>query len=173
MGLKLWRNISIVFSVIAGVLLHFTYEWSGQNSIVALFSSVNESTWEHLKLAFFPMLIIAVMGYFIFGKNINNYIEANTVGILSAISFITVFFYTYSGIIGDNYAVINILAFVVGVILGEVITYKLIKSGWKSYEKIYVVIIGILIICFVVFTYYPPQINYFKDPVNNTYGVQK
>ena len=45
-----------IFISVLGVLLHFTYEWSGNNPIVGLFSATNESTWEHLKLLFFPML---------------------------------------------------------------------------------------------------------------------
>ena len=173
MGLKLWRNISIIFCVISGVILHFAYEWSGESSTVALFSSINESTWEHLKLVFFPMLFMAVVGYFIFGKNINNYIEANAIGIISAMAFTTVFFFTYSGIIGDNYDIINILTFVMAVILGQIVTYKIMESGWKSDEKLYLSVIGVLIICFIVFTYFPPQINFFRDPVTNTYGIQR
>ena len=39
-----------IFISVLGVLLHFTYEWSGDNAVVGLFSAVNESTWEHLKL---------------------------------------------------------------------------------------------------------------------------
>ena len=38
-----------IFISVLGVLLHFTYEWSGDNAVVGLFSAVNESTWEHLK----------------------------------------------------------------------------------------------------------------------------
>ncbi len=36
---------------ILGSVLHFTYEWTGQNKFVAYFAAVNESTWEHIKLA--------------------------------------------------------------------------------------------------------------------------
>lgn len=173
MGLKLWRNICIIFCVIAGVLLHFAYEWSGQNSVFALIASVNESTWEHLKLTFFPMFFMAIVGYFLFGKNINNYIEANAIGIIAAMVFVTVFFYTYSGIIGENFAVINILGFVLAVILGEFVTYKIIKSGWKFDERLYLAVIGVFVVCFAVFTYFPPQINLFRDPVTNKYGIHR
>ena len=47
----------ILFTLIIGTLLHFTYEWSGENPFVALYSPVNESVWEHLKLLFFPVLL--------------------------------------------------------------------------------------------------------------------
>ena len=46
---------SIIFVFILGTLLHFAFEWSNQNALIGTFSAVNESTWEHLKLLFFPM----------------------------------------------------------------------------------------------------------------------
>lgn len=172
MNIKKWRNITILFCLITGTLLHFTYKWSGKNMLVGAFSAVNESTWEHLKLAFFPMTFMAIVGYFLFGKNIHNFWKANAIGIISAITFITVFFYTYSGIIGSNFLIIDIGLFVVAVILGENIAYQIMKSDTINREKIYVGIIGILLISFILFTYFAPQINYFKDPITNTYGIK-
>lgn len=55
-----------LFISILGTLLHFTYEWSQNNAIVGLFSAVNESTWEHLKLLFFPMLFLTLFELFFF-----------------------------------------------------------------------------------------------------------
>ena len=52
-----------IFISVLGVLLHFTYEWSGDNAVVGLFSAVNESTWEHLKLLFFPFLLRVIEAY--------------------------------------------------------------------------------------------------------------
>ena len=43
-----------------GTLLHFLFDWTGGNAVVALFSAVNESIWEHLKLLFYPMVLFAV-----------------------------------------------------------------------------------------------------------------
>lgn len=171
-NLKKWRIIAILFCLVVGTLLHFTYRWSSQNVLIGGFSAVNESTWEHLKLAFFPMFSVAMVGYFLFGERINNYWKANAVGIMVAISFITVFFYTYTGIIGNNYLIIDIGTFMIAVILGENITYNIMKKNKISAETSYVGIIGILLICFILFTYYPPQINYFKDPITNTYGIK-
>ena len=50
----------ILFTAIAGTLLHFAYEYSMENPLVAMFAPVNESTWEHMKLCFFPMLVYAL-----------------------------------------------------------------------------------------------------------------
>lgn len=35
----------ILFTAIAGTLLHFAYEYSLENPLVAMFAPVNESTW--------------------------------------------------------------------------------------------------------------------------------
>ncbi len=51
-----------VFVTVAGIISHFVYEWSGNNSLIGLFFPVNELTWEHMKLVFFPMLIYSLFG---------------------------------------------------------------------------------------------------------------
>ena len=61
--LLLWQIIETVLIIILGIILHFLYEWSGKNKFVATFSAVNESTWEHLKLAFFPILIFGIVDF--------------------------------------------------------------------------------------------------------------
>lgn len=50
---------------------YFTFAFSNNNHIVGIFSAVNESTWKHLKLLFFPMLITIIIGFFVKNKSIN------------------------------------------------------------------------------------------------------
>ncbi len=59
------RYVVIGFFVVGilGTLFHFVYDWSGQLWLVGLFVPVNESTWEHMKLLFIPMLIYIMFGY--------------------------------------------------------------------------------------------------------------
>ena len=66
--LNIFLIIGAVFTIITGTLLHFVYEWSGESLFVGIFSPINESVWEHLKLLFFPMSVWILIGYFIFGK---------------------------------------------------------------------------------------------------------
>ena len=56
-----WQAASFIFVSIAGTLLHFAYDWSGQSVLLAPFSGVNESTWEHMKLFFWPMFVFSVI----------------------------------------------------------------------------------------------------------------
>lgn len=166
--LRNWQITAIIFTLITGILLHFTYEWSGNNQIVGTFSAVNESTWEHLKLIFFPMLIFAIFEGIKIYKDTNNYIEAKAIAIIFGIAFITIFFYTYTGIIGENFAVLDIGSFVVATILSEILAYRIMKREGFSTNKtkiIAILIIVLLTISFMFFTFNPPSINYFKDPV--------
>ena len=166
--------IVILFSLIVGTLLHFTYEWSGENKIVGSFSAVNESVWEHLKLVFYPMLIATIVEYFFVKNDTNNYIEAKTIGIFTAIAFIVITFFTYSGIIGTSIIVIDILIFIISIILGEYVSYKLMKREDESSvttEVLSVIILTFLFLCFVIFTYLPPEVNLFRDVTTGIYGI--
>lgn len=166
-----WQIVAILFTLIIGTLLHFTYEWSGESKIVAIFSAINESTWEHLKLIFFPMLVFAVFEGISIYKETNNYIEAKTIGIIFGILFITIFFFTYTGIIGTNFAVLDIGSFIVGVILSEVLAFKIMQKksfSTNTTKAISIILIILLTLCFVFFTFNPPNINYFRDPVQLT-----
>ena len=162
----IFEIFSIVFTSILGTLLHFTFEWSKKNSLVATFSATNESVWEHLKLLFFPMLITTIIGYFCIGKYYSNFLCAQATGIFIGILFIVVFFYTYTGIIGRNYAILDIGSFFVAVILSGYISYKLsISNSLCNNNEIAIVSLLIMLVCFVWFTYFPPKIGLFKDPI--------
>ena len=162
-----------IFVIILGTLLHFTYEWSGNNTIVAFFSAVNESTWEHLKLLFYPMLLTTIIGYFYFGKKTTNFLCARLFGILTAILFTIVFFYTYTGVIGTNFAFIDISIFFIAVVLGELVSYKIFISSFKCNNYIALFFIVVLLICFITFTFFTPKIGLFEDPVSGNYGRTK
>ena len=166
-----FQIFSVIFTMILGTLLHFTYEWSNNSLLIASFSAVNESTWEHLKLVFFPMLLTTIIGYFYIGKNFKNFLCAKAIGIITSILFIVVFFYTYTGIIGTNFAFLDISSFFISVLLGEYVTYKVLLSNSSCNNKFAIISIVVLLFCFVFFTYYPPKIALFKDPINNSFGI--
>ena len=171
-SIKNFQIFSAIFVMILGTLLHFTYEWSGENLFIAAFSAVNESTWEHLKLLFYPMLLTTIIGYFYFSKTKHNFLCANTIGILTAVSFTTVFFYTYTGIIGTNFAFLDIGSFFIAVIFGEFVIYKLLLSNFSCNKKTAFIVLLVLLLCFFLFTYATPEIGLFRDPVSNEFGIQ-
>ena len=160
-----------IFISILGVLLHFTYEWSGDNPAVGLFSAVNESTWEHLKLIFFPMLLLTMIEFLwshIQEKPLpENFLPARTIGILSGMAFIVVVFYTLNGVLGRNYEILNIALYFAGVI------YALRtenRSGARQMcinDYVSMTILAILAVAFFAFTNYPPELGIFADPTTD------
>lgn len=163
--IKRFQILSVIFVWIAGTILHFTHDWFPNSVVFTVISAVNESTWEHLKLVFFPMLFMTVIGYF-YNKEVKNFLYAKLVSILVAMSFIVVFFYTYTGVIGRNFAVLDIGSFFVAVALGEYYAYKIMLSGKDKMSSIAVVaILAVIFLCFAVFTYYPPSIGLFANPL--------
>ena len=117
---KNYQIISIIFTFILGTLLHFTYQLSGENSVVAIFSAINESVWEHLKLLYFPMLLTTIIGYFYIGRSIPGFFCSKTIGIVSAMVFTIIFFYTYTGILGKNIAIVDISSFFIAVFIRRI-----------------------------------------------------
>lgn len=162
---------SIIFVSVLGVLLHFAFEWSNQNLVIGTFSAVNESTWEHLKLLFFPMLITTIIGYFFIGKRISSFLCARVFAIISSMLFTITFFYTYTGILGTNIAFVNIAIFFAAVVFGEYISYRLLISGSSCDNSKAIIAIGLLLFCFIFFTFFPPQIGLFKDPISGGYSI--
>ena len=162
---KNFQIVSIIFVWIAGTLLHFTHDWFPDSVVFSIISAVNESTWEHLKLVFFPMLFMAIVGYF-YNKDIKNFLYAKFVSIFIAMSFIVVFFYTYTGVIGRNIAVLVIGSFFVAVVLGEFYAYRImISNKSKINSAVAVSILVAILLCFAIFTYYPPSIGLFENPL--------
>lgn len=184
---KIWMKIKtskllqieigvIIFCLFFGTILHFLYGWTGENAFIGSFSAVNESVWEHLKLSFYPMLIAAIVEFFFVRETTNNYIEAKTIGIFGSICITTVTFFTYTGIIGTNFLLIDILIFILSIVIGEGIAYKIMKKEEQStlLTKILSgIIVGFLLICFIVCTYCPPEVNFFRDYETGNYGIQE
>ena len=163
--------LSAVFISVLGTLLHFTYDWFGNNPIIGVFSAVNESTWEHLKLLFFPTLIVTIRGTIYYKGHVPNYVCARLKGMLTAMVFTVIFFYTSMGVLGKNYAFLNILIFYVAVIIGEIVVNRQIKLAKSCNTKKAWIVFGILLVCFILFTYNAPEIGLFKDPITGGYGI--
>ena len=61
-----WEIAGSVIISLSGSLLHFAFDVLGTWPPVALFAAVNESVWEHLKLAFWPSLTYALIEWRVF-----------------------------------------------------------------------------------------------------------
>lgn len=170
---KKYTWIGIVFSITAGVLLHFLYEWTGRNPVVGAFSPVNESVWEHLKLLFFPCLIFFLWEYKKDRRHGGGLITRQIRGLLLGLLLILCGYYTYNGILGHDLVPADILLFVGSVL----ITYLYGCRGYAQHQgdfslsAPFLLILLVLLASFILFTYFPIHIPLFMDPQTFTFGI--
>lgn len=169
--MSLWNTIIIIS--IFGTLAHFMYEISGHNKFIALFTSVNESTWEHIKIALTPSLLWGLYDGFVYGSN-PNYFFAKTLSLLTIIIVIPTIFYTYKAILKKSIAIIDILLFYFSIICSQIIFRYFINYPPMGFIFEYIGAVGLFIIfgCYMVFTLQPPQNFIFEDPISKKYGKE-
>lgn len=167
------RKLIIVYSVagalfvaITGTLAHFIYDWTMQNKIIGLFTAVNESTWEHMKLIFFPMLLFALFIYVKLHKKVPEALPSILIAELAGTWLIPVLFYTYTGILGFMITAVNLIIFYVSVLISYLLFYFItVKYNLCKLNILLYLIITIFICMFFMFTYDPPELGIFIDPV--------
>ena len=168
----LWQTAGFAAVTFGGTILHFLYDWTGGSILVSPFSGVNESTWEHMKLLFWPLFLFALVQRLFF-RDQENYWCVKLAQVLLGLVLIPVLFYTYNGVFGKSPDWINIAIFYITallVFLFEWLAFKedrlQCKHPWPAFATI--CLIGVL---FVAFTFATPQIPLFQDPLTGTYGV--
>lgn len=163
--LKSYTIIGIIFVLILGSLSHFFYEWSNNNFIVGLFAPINESTWEHMKLLFFPMLLYSFVMIPALKEDYPCITSSLFAGILVGTVLIPVMFYTYTGILGYNLLALDIATFALSVIISFYSAYRFaLYCKMQDYTALLCIVVCLFAICFMVFTCYPPSIGLFADP---------
>lgn len=150
-----------------GTLGHFIYEWTGENRVIGWFFPVNESTFEHLKLLFFPAIIYSVAEHLIKRKPCTNCLPALLSAVLCGMITIIVSFYTYSGVLGYTIDFLNILIYFLAVAVFVSKYNKRVNSGEYSSKKanlIALILLVLIAFLFGFFTENPPQIPLFIEP---------
>ena len=168
----LWQLWGFAISSLGGTLLHFLYDWLGEARWIAPFSGVNESTWEHMKLLFWPMFIYAIIESFYF-RDRRNFWCVKLRGILLGLSLIPIIFYTYNGVFGRSPDFINITIFFVSAAIAYIYETRLFNADKTPcrHPKYAFWVLCFIALLFVVFTFRTPKISIFRDPLTGSYGI--
>ena len=171
-SIRLWQLFGFAATSLLGTLLHFLYDWLGKAPLVAPFSGVNESTWEHMKLLFWPMFAFAVVQSLFF-KNRKDFGCVKLRGILLGLILIPVLFYSYNGVIGRSPDWINIAIFFVSAAAAYLYETRLFEKESVTCRcpKCAMAVLCLIGALFVVFTFATPEIGIFRDPLTGTYGI--
>lgn len=171
-SINLWQLMGFAVTSVVGTILHFLYDWLGESFLVAPFSGINESTWEHMKLLFWPMFIYAIIESFYFSDR-RDFWCIKLRGILLGISLIPIIFYTYNGVFGKSPDFINIAIFFVSAAIAYIYETRLFfadKTPCKT-QKYALLALCFIALLFIVFTFRTPEISIFRDPLSGSYGI--
>ena len=169
-NLSVWQLGGFTFAVVLGTILHFVFDWTKAYFLTPI-SAVNESTWEHMKILFFPMLVFALIQSPFF-KEETGFWWIKLIGILIGVLGIPVLFYTYNGAFGSSPDWLNILFFFLSAGIAYLVEYFLFRKGFTlSNTWIPITILTVFTAFFFVFTFYPPKLPLFQDPLTKTYGI--
>ena len=168
----LWQLMGFAVTSLLGTVLHFLYDWLEGAVWIAPFSGVNESTWEHMKLLFWPMLLFAIVEYFFF-RDREDFWCIKLRGVLTGLCLIPILFYTYNGVIGKSPDYINITIFFVSAAIAYIYEARLFAKDTPAcrFPKPAFSILCIIALFFVIFTFRTPTIGLFRDPLTGGYGI--
>ena len=190
-----------LFTSVFGALLHFVYAAGGKSPILAAIASVNESTWEHMKLLFFPSFLFALFEYAAIGRRFAEYWRAKLAGITLGTLMIPVFFYTVGGAFGKVPDVFNIISFFLSAgaeyvseshmllsvrfvsmccaggdfpCVAETAAGKecRVKKRRMISERAAFAALCVIALAFILFTFRTPRLPLFCDPLSSGYGIQ-
>ena len=166
-----WQAAGFALVTFGGTILHFLYDWTGESSLISPFSGVNESTWEHMKLLFWPLFLFALVQRLFF-EDQENYWCVKLAEILLGLVLIPVLFYTYNGALGKSPDWVNIAIFYITALLVFLFEWWAFQKDRLpcKYPVLAFAAICLIGAAFVVFTFAPPQIPLFQDPITGTYG---
>ena len=171
-SIRMWQLFGFGVTALGGTLLHFLYDWLGEAVWVAPFSGVNESTWEHMKLLFWPMLLYAIVQSFFF-KDREDFWCIKLRGMLVGLALIPILFYTYNGSIGKSPDWLNITIFLVSAAAAYLYETRIFERETVTCKRPRWAV-GLLCLMgalFVVFTFSPPEIGLFQDPLTGMHGI--
>ena len=166
-----WQFFAFTFIFVIGSLLHFLYTWTNFTPL-AVISSVNESTFEHIKILFVPTFLFACFEWFFFKDYYKGFWCVKLKGAILGILLIPTLFYTLTGIFGTLYGWVNILIFFFSALILSFYESRLLKENKPcKYQLLAFISLLLIMVLFALFTFFPPKIPLFLDPITNSYGI--
>lgn len=171
--MKKLKIFDVFLSFFLCFIIHNLY-FNFPSFITSIFSPVNESIFEHMKLFLTSLSITTIFDYIVFKKkNIefkNIFLNLFIIIIFSITIYLAIFIPVYYKF-GENFVFTVILLFIV-LLISQIFSYYTYKL--KEYKILNYVSLGLVILTYIIFTYlsYNPIYSYiFFDELNDKYGI--
>ncbi|MBQ3309879.1 hypothetical protein IJG73_00330 [Candidatus Saccharibacteria bacterium] len=165
--------VSIIVISLVGTLAHFLYDITRHNQIIGLFTAVNESTWEHIKIALTPTLLWSLVDGIYYGQN-PNYFLAKLVSLIIPVIVIPAIFYSYRAFSKKSLLFIDITMFYVAITLSQLAMMWVLLLSPIPFWAQYLACLGVFIFfgAYLLLTLLPLRTFIFLDPITNRYGFK-
>lgn len=172
-----WMHRGIIMILFIAGPMHFAFEGLGRPFVAGAVFPVNESVFEHLKLAFWPLLFWWLLGYALHVRHDQNAVRKWFLAAMSSIVvsplFIVVFYYTYTGALGIHSLLLDVLSLPISLVVAQLLAVHIYRysrgPGWSV--PAFVAVVAFLIVIFVLFTFQPPRLPLFLDTSTGRYGL--
>jgi hypothetical protein len=168
-----WEIAGALFIVVAGSALHFAFDWTNRWWPLAVFAAVNESIWEHLKLAFWPGLFWAAVTFRAVGLSWSENLSIKGVTLLLTACLIIGIFVSYTYILGRNILILDIGTFALAVFIGQLASALLIirRVSNRKLVRLGLALLFVQLAAYNLFTFYPPELWLFVDSRTGAVGI--
>lgn len=178
--MDIMKNIKIniigtIFIFLIGFILHNLYDII-PTPITAIIFPISESIFEHVKLIFTSYILWIIVKNSInkhYNIKENNYLFKELLTtIIEIVLFLLIFIPAYKTF-GEN-LILTLLIYFITIVITQIINHFITFKNDHKYLKIISTIVIILTyIIFAYLTYKPPINDFFLDPRNNSYGLNK
>jgi len=173
----LWQSVGVVAIVVGGTLLHFAYGWSGRWLPLALIAPVNESVWEHLKMAYWPLCALTLVELSVLDPAPPGLAGGAALAFCVMAAVMLGLFYLSASLLREPPLKIRLavdgVTFVVAVALGQLVGYLMVRDlgDHLGGGLLGGVLLFLPAVVLSVTTFRPPQLPIFRDEFNGLYGI--
>lgn len=156
-------GIGIVFGL--AVLFHYIYRWTGV-FLFSVFSAVNESVWEHVKITFYAALFYGIFEYYYAFKDNWNFVFGKALGLILIPLFIPFVHTVYTGLAGHSVLWADILIALLAGAACQGLSLSAVceNKDFSPMKPLALGAVAMLVLLFTLFTYWPPEFSVFSVP---------
>lgn len=151
--------LTFIAATLIGACLHFVYALF-PCAFTALFSPVNESLWEHVKILYWPALIASLL---LSRRQEPGALGARCLALLAGAGLMLLVGYIYHVILGGESPGFDIILYVALMALVLLLPTALPSSRWAAHAPVLVLLAAALGVAVVLFTFLPPSMILFTD----------
>ena len=169
--LILFSGIVIIF--ILGSLFHFVYDFTGKLFVFGLLFPVNESIFEHIKIAVLPIILWWSLWYMLKKNelNVGLWFSCALISALISALLVPMFYYFYTEVFGLEIILVDILILLIAICISQSIAFHYYNYGKGISFKASICLILSLLLFIATLSVFTPKTPFFKDPQTSSYGI--